>query len=236
MSNAKETCTLGALLSRLRIIKEKDDPPFEAERFTQGPAPTKAGQGVPYKRLKWPSHFGTNHWLSNMERADWQHVDMWLAYWSAKFITKAQQLEVPLFVHGAFRTRQEQDSLLAEQRTKARWPRAPHCQGKAVDIIHSRYAWDLSEDEWAWLGYTGLEMAYQINSALPKEDRVELEWGGSWSFYDPAHWEIKNWREDVIELPSFPHTPRTVVKNLRLAKEYDRLKGRRLPPNRVAHI
>lgn len=231
MSDAKkERCSLSDLLSRVRNIREKDDPPFESQRFTEGPPTTETGQGGPWKRLKWRSHFGTDSYYRQMERADWQHVDMWLAHWSAKFITAAQQMDVPLFVHGAFRTKEEQNSLQQLGRSQLVWPKAPHCQGAAVDIVHARYAWDLSEDEWAWLGYLGLETAYKLNSSLPKSDRLELEWGGSWTgFYDPAHWEIKDWRDRVLDLSAGEPVRRTTHANLKLPKAYPTLAGRMLP-------
>jgi hypothetical protein len=63
-----------------------------------------------------------------------------------------------------------------------------------VDIIHASRAWNLTKKEWDVLGSIGKEIARKRN--------LKMEWGGDWDgregrpkFYDPAHWQIKNWRD-----------------------------------------
>ena len=71
--------------------------------------------------------------------------------------------------------------------TKARAWESPHNYGLAVDIIHGTKAWDLTRKQWEIVGHMGKEVAAQLG--------VKVVWGGDWKFYDPAHWELANWRD-----------------------------------------
>ena len=56
----------------------------------------------------------------------------------------------------------------------------------AVDIIHATRGWNLTKKEWDVVGAIGKELARKRN--------IDIEWGGDWKFYDPAHWQIKSWK------------------------------------------
>lgn len=100
---------------------------------------------------------------------------------------------VPLFPHNMVRTVTEQNALFVRGVTKARGGSSPHNFGCAVDIVHSRKAWDLERESWAMLGHIGKEIATQKG--------IRLTWGGDWEFYDPAHWELTGWRDIRPRLP-----------------------------------
>lgn len=144
----------------------------------------------PFKRLHFPSRLSSENYLEQLGRADWQHTDTDMRIFAAALVIELQKRGLPFYVHTAYRTRKEQDRLYNKGRSKALWPRAPHCQGKAVDIVHSAFHWELTKQEWAWVG--------QIGKNLAKRLGIEVTWGGDWSFYDPAHWELTDWRADIV--------------------------------------
>lgn len=104
-----------------------------------------------------------------------------------RFITKMRKQFVPLFCHSCVRGTAEQDALFAKGVTKAQGGGSPHNYGMAVDIIHSTKAWNLHRSSWALLGHIGKEISTQSG--------IAVTWGGDWKFYDPAHWELKEWRK-----------------------------------------
>jgi hypothetical protein len=135
-------------------------------------------------------YFTTEAYLSQQHRADWQNVDIRMQKFAAALVLALRKRGFPFYVHSAFRTPSEQEQLYAKGRSKARFPFAAHCQGKAVDIVHSFHHWGLTRNEWALIGKIGKEVA--------KRQKLEITWGGDWSFYDPAHWELTLWKMDTI--------------------------------------
>jgi hypothetical protein len=103
-----------------------------------------------------------------------------------KLIKRARKLGIPLFAHCVVRTGLEQDQLYVMGHTKARAGGSPHNYGAAVDLVHGTKAWNLTRKQWAIIGHLGKEIATQSG--------LKLVWGGDWSFYDPAHWELRDWR------------------------------------------
>lgn len=102
------------------------------------------------------------------------------------FVRKLYEVDVPAFCHAAWRSGDEQDQLFVRGFTKAKAGESPHNHGFAVDIIHGTKAWELDKMAWSILGHMGKEIATRKG--------IEIQWGGDWSFYDPAHWELKHWR------------------------------------------
>ncbi len=92
----------------------------------------------------------------------------------------------PFYAFEFYRSDERQDQLYRQGVTKAQHGQSPHNWGCAVDIIHLRKLWDLSEKEWAIIGALGKEVARKRN--------IKITWGGDWDFYDPAHWELRDWR------------------------------------------
>ncbi|MDN2583396.1 M15 family metallopeptidase [Aquibium sp. ELW1220] len=102
-------------------------------------------------------------------------------------IKRAFKLGIPLFAHCVNRGSAEQNRLYRLRRSKARAGESPHNFGAAVDIVHGIKAWALTRRQWQIIGHLGKEIATQRGLAVV--------WGGDWEFYDPAHWELANWRE-----------------------------------------
>ena len=124
--------------------------------------------------------------LTQHGRADWYGVDTDLCLWAGLFLKQMEQMGVPLYVHCALRTPEEQKALFHEGRSQVRGPLAAHTTGCAVDIVHSEFHWKMEDHEWAILGDIGKKVAHKLNR--------DMEWGGDWG-WDFAHWEIKGWRQ-----------------------------------------
>lgn len=103
-----------------------------------------------------------------------------------KLVKRASKLGVPLFAHCVVRGSQEQNRLFKLGHSKARAGESPHNYGAAVDLIHGTRAWALTPRQWAIIGHLGKELATQAG--------LKVTWGGDWEFYDPAHWELTEWR------------------------------------------
>lgn len=169
-------------------------------------------------KLQAPSHFRTTAWLRQCERADWAHVDSRLAVWSAVFIEMARKRNIPLYVHSALRDKLVQDAHYKRGTSKVRYPHSAHNIGEAVDVVHGTLHWEMNRQEWALLGVLGKLALERLNAKLPKDRKLTLIWGGDWrSFWDPAHWEIADYKARTRELSSVQPvrmTPRYILRNV----------------------
>lgn len=132
------------------------------------------------------------HWRADRTGA---HPDI-LAFERA-FIRRFKRLGVPMWAHCVQRSEATQRRHFVTGVTKARPGESPHNHGKAVDLVHGTRAWDIPKAAWDLIGHIGKEVAGQLG--------VKVVWGGEWRFYDPAHWELEDWRhyptEAVVSAP-----------------------------------
>ncbi len=101
--------------------------------------------------------FNSERMLRNHHRADWAGVDPKIRVFSGKLFEEARKRGMPLFVH----------------------------TGCAVDIVHTKFAWQMSRDEWRYIGALGKRVAKRMD--------LEITWGGDWG-WDFAHWELPDWK------------------------------------------
>lgn len=151
-------------------------------------------------RLQAPQHMKSESYMGQIRRADWSHTDPRLIVWAATFQRLAAKRGVPLYVHCALRPKSVQDQLLKQGRTKAAYPRSAHNIGEAVDIVHGTFHWQMNEQEWQYIAVLGRLALDRVNARLKKANKLALSWGGDWSFYDPAHWEISDYRSRIRSL------------------------------------
>jgi len=176
------------------------------------------------ERLKAPSYFTGDAYLKHGEQADWQMTDRRLMLWSARVCEMGRRRGIPLYVAWAFRTKAQQEDMIARGVSKAPWPRSAHCIGEAVDIVHGVYHWNLTPQEWKFLSVLGRRALDQLNATLSKRDKLELNWGGDDGpgdtfRWDPAHWEIRDYRErlrQIVPGPKEPMMPRGILARVRL--------------------
>lgn len=117
--------------------------------------------------------------------SDGAHPD--IVDFARAFLKELDARGMPFFPHCYVRSAQEQDRLFKAGVTKARAGQSPHNHGLAVDIVHDGKYWDLSGKQWAVVGMIGKEVARRRN--------IKIEWGGDWRFYDPAHWQLADWKK-----------------------------------------
>lgn len=93
------------------------------------------------------------------------------------------------------RTHEEQDRLFGQGVSNARAGQSAHQYGCAFDLIDVKRGWGLSKKEWAIVGALGKEAARKAN--------IKITWGGDFqSIYDPAHWELADWRKRRADYPA----------------------------------
>ena len=106
-------------------------------------------------------------------------------------------LDIPAFSNEIYRTEERQAQLLRAGRSKVSF--GAHNVGMATDVVHSLFAWDMSEVEWRIFGVVGFQVAARM--------KIRVVWGGDESKlpgafsdpadsfrWDPAHWELADWR------------------------------------------
>ncbi|TNE66278.1 MAG: hypothetical protein EP336_10400 [Rhodobacteraceae bacterium] len=117
----------------------------------------------------------------NFEGVHPQIVDFYRA-----FQKELKRRNIPFYAFEFKRSLQRQARLLKAGVTKARPGQSPHQYGLAVDLVSVTDHWGLTKKQWAVIGAIGKEVA--------RKRGCDIEWGGDWSFYDPAHWQLANWR------------------------------------------
>lgn len=139
------------------------------------------------ERIRDPVRLASIRWQEQRFSAHRDGAHPGIVEFEAAFIRRFHQLGVPMFCSELWRTPERQDELFRKQTSKAKAGQSPHNYGCAVDLVHSIHGWNLTDKEWEVVGHVGKELA--------KARGLKLVWGGDWKFYDPAHWEIENWRE-----------------------------------------
>lgn len=213
---------LGRLPSPQDIIaearKEMPDGAQASERFFDDPLDGQAFDAP--ARLAAPSMLAPSEAMLKLwDKADWQYVDPRLRYFAASLQEAARKRGIPLYVHSAFRTKAEQDKAVSEGRSHTRYPTSAHNIGEAVDIVHAVYHWTLTPREWLYISKLAWAVLDRMNAGLPKDKRLYLEWGGMWSYYDPAHWQIVDYKSRTRALSAGEPrrlTPRYILRHLKV--------------------
>lgn len=161
------------------VLRGSSDPPSRLPSNYKGAA----------ERLVDSSAFKTVGFRNRVP--DFVGVDPVLAEFVRAFVRELERRQLPFFVHELLRSRERQNALFKQGVTKARFGQSSHNFGLGVDIVHYGRYWDLTPKEWAIVGVIGKEVA--------RKRGVSVVWGGDWSFYDPAHWELADWkiRKDI---------------------------------------
>lgn len=115
-----------------------------------------------------------------------------------RFITDMHRLGVPVYTHNMVRDAAQQNALFVRGVSKAKYGESAHNFGLALDVVHGVYHWNMSRDQWLIFGHVGKEAARACG--------LDMEWGGDWKFYDPAHWQFREWKQMK---EGFPYDPET---------------------------
>lgn len=184
-------------------LAEKPDPAQSGDRVFEIPDPGPTFSAP--ERLKAPLHMISEAYQRQLHVADWTHADPRLIVWAAIFQQMARKRDIPLYAHSCLRPKSVQDSLVRSGVTKAAYPRSAHNIGEAVDIVHGTYHWQLNKQEWELLHVLGRLALDRCNTYVKAANKLSLTWGGSFkTIYDPAHWEISDYRKRIRPLPDNP--------------------------------
>lgn len=124
-------------------------------------------------------------------------ADPLICEFADKVVRAGAKLGIPLYPHCIVRTYDEQAAAYARGVSKVN-PAKQHWPHKAwaVDIVHGTLQWmDKPEIPHAWdiIGHIGFNVAQSM--------QIDIEWGGTWKFYDPAHFELRDWRDRAARQP-----------------------------------
>lgn len=120
-----------------------------------------------------------------------------LAEFERVFVKRMAKLGVPVFVAEFIRSPERQDDLYALGTSRAKGGQSAHQFGCAFDLVHSVKGWDLSVKQWQLLGHVGKELITQKGFAV--DTAAWPDFNGR--FYDPAHWQIVDWKQHKDEYP-----------------------------------
>lgn len=114
-----------------------------------------------------------------------------------RLVTRMRKQGVPLFILNCVRGEAAQNEYFKTGMSRAKYGQSAHNYGMAVDIIHGRKGYELDRKSWDLLGHIGKEISVQAG--------IPITWGGDFrSLYDPAHWELKEWRTLSQGMQPFP--------------------------------
>lgn len=109
-------------------------------------------------------------------------------------IARLRKHGAPFFCSELIRDAARQNELYVKGFSNASAGKSAHNFGMAVDIVHGRLGWDIPKESWSMIGHIGKEVATQRG--------LKVVWGGDFkSLYDPAHWELADWRSQKSEFP-----------------------------------
>jgi len=117
-------------------------------------------------------------------------------------IARMKALGVPMFASEIIRSNERQNQLYLDGFSKAKPGHGPHPFGLAFDLIHSVRGWNLTKKQWEFVGHIGKELAIQRS--------IPITWGGDFKpivdrvGWDPAHWQLAEWRQKMSGYPFMP--------------------------------
>lgn len=135
-----------------------------------------------------PGFLRSSKWQEQQWRAKREGAHPDILEFERLLVAKLKKLGVPVFASEVWRDKSRQAELYVKGFSKAPPGKSPHQHGMAVDIVHSVKGWELDRKQWALIGHLGKELAIQRG--------LKVTWGGDFkSIYDPAHWELTQWKE-----------------------------------------
>ena len=153
-----------------------------------------------------PDYFYTSRYMKYHARADWSGAPYELKEFAYRLYRMLKKMGVPMYFHTVYRSPALQEQL--KSKGYSNLANGPHQRSAAFDMVHSDAHWDMSKNAWQFIGILGKEIA--------KTNGLKVNWGGDFrNPYDPAHWELQDWRgRETIPY----HTTKEIVAPLGLLK------------------
>lgn len=140
--------------------------------------------------MRYKAFLDTVKYRDQQLRANREGADPLIIEFSQKLVRAGARMGIPLYAHCIVRTVEDQQAAYALGRSRNDGSKPYPHRAFAVDIIHGVYGWmDNPKIDHAWdvIGHLGFNVASSMS--------IDIEWGGGWTFYDPAHFELKDWRD-----------------------------------------
>lgn len=150
------------------------------------------GVSAAFRSLIYPDYVVGRKYKMDQTRADWRGVDPDLKEWAQKYVRRCATLGIPIYVHTAYRSPAIQTMKYVQGTSRAKAGQSAHQYGLAVDAVHSVLAWNMNEDQWLVLHHIAFEVAKSCKVKL-----VNLNAKGAGKFYDPAHYQVENWKDRI---------------------------------------
>lgn len=126
-------------------------------------------------------------------RAVRENAHLLILEFADAMVKRCKELGVPMYAHTIVRTPMEQAKVFAGGYSNFNGTKPYVHQHCAVDIVHGKYGWNMSKDQWKFICHIGKEVA-QVR-------QIAIVSGGDWKNpWDPAHWELAQWRERAQEV------------------------------------
>lgn len=174
----------------MRIVRGEERAPTGARSLETRPDPV-AALGETYQRaaesLVDSATLESADHRANRAKVSREGAHELIWEFQLKLLRALEERGYPFHAFEVYRDHERQLRLLKQRVTRAGPGQSAHNYGMAVDIVHSARFWDLTEKEWDIVGAIGKEVARKM--------KLKIQWGGDWSFWDPAHWELDDWRD-----------------------------------------
>lgn len=144
--------------------------------------------------------FYSKYYLKTFDRADYYGAPAPLRVFTWRFMKALRARGLPFYVHTCWRSPDDQQKLKSDGFSQV--ARSPHQKSCAVDIVSAVDHWEIPETLWYYVGTLGESVA----KSTPFPSGVSMEWGGRWKFFDPAHWQLSDWRQRPAV--DWPHEPK----------------------------
>ena len=123
---------------------------------------------------------------SRLQSTEFEGLNPLLSDFLRAFLKELHRRGIPMYCFETVRS-VERQAMLKEQGVSLAGPgESPHQDGLAFDLVSATKYWGLTNKQWEVIGAIGFEVA--------RKRGVEVDWGGNWGFYDPAHWQLTGWR------------------------------------------
>jgi len=158
--------------------------------------------------------FFSSYYLRTFDRADYQGAPAALRLFTWRYMRALRARGLPFYVHTCWRDPLTQKILKSEGRSTL--SSGPHQRSCAVDVVSAIDHWEIPDPLWSYVGTLGESVARGLHLGRGLDEKtLKVEWGGRWNFYDPAHWQLSDWKHRPVIDPSEP---------LRLSPYSDRMR------------
>ena len=153
-----------------------------------------------------PKAFYTSDYLYKQEQADWRSAPSELRSFAYHFDKELRRRSIPIYAFEVYRDPQKHAYYVAKGLTSE--THLAHTRSCAVDLVHATRGYELTDDEWEFLGLLGKDVIRR------RQFGGVIEWGGDWKgLPDPAHWQMVEWTEYPRKV--LPTPERTTLQGLK---------------------